>query len=73
MKNVMTFIRARLREPGTMRSLVIVLFGIRFGVDAATLIDALTALGLVALGAWSALTPDTKPDTVLPILGERHE
>lgn len=69
MRRLLAFIRARLREPGTMRSLVIVVFGIRFGVDAATLIDALTALGLVALGAWSAMTPEKK----LPIQGETHE
>ncbi len=43
-----------------MRSLVIVIFGVRYGMDAGSMIDALTGLALVGLGAMSALKPEGK-------------
>jgi hypothetical protein len=54
------YIRDRLSEPGTMRSLVVVLIGIQQGASAASMTDALVALALVALGAVSATMPERK-------------
>jgi hypothetical protein len=54
------FIRDRLSEPGTMRSLVIVILGVRMGADAASMVDAITSLALVLMGAVSALKPESK-------------
>lgn len=58
MARIAAYLRARLSEPGTMRSLVIVIFGVRYGMDAGTMIDAFTGLALVGLGAVSALKPE---------------
>lgn len=61
MGKVLEFLRARLSESGTMRSLVVVIVGVHMGADASTLIEALTSLALVALGAISAAMPEKKP------------
>lgn len=55
------FLRARLSEPGTLRSLVVVVIGVRMGADASTMVDAITSLGLVVMGAISAAMPEKKP------------
>jgi hypothetical protein len=58
MKNAISYLRDRLNEPGTLRSLVVVIIGIQQGADAAGMVDAIVALLLVALGAFSALKPE---------------
>lgn len=60
MSKVLAYLRDRLNESGTMRSLVIVVAGTRMGLDAMTVIDAVTGLALVLLGAISALKPEAK-------------
>ena len=61
MKRAAEYLRARLQEPGTLRSLVCVLIGIQQGASAASMVDHIVALGLVGLGTWSALKPEAKP------------
>lgn len=60
MARLAAYLRDRLSEAGTMRSLVIIIFGVRYGMDAGTMIDAITGLALVGLGAVSALKPEGK-------------
>lgn len=55
------FLRARLSEPGTMRSLVVVIVGVQMGATAEAMIEALTGVALVVLGAISAAMPERKP------------
>lgn len=55
------YIRDRLSEPGTMRSLVVVIVGIQIGATADAMIEALTGVALVVLGAISAAMPEKKP------------
>jgi hypothetical protein len=57
----LNYIRERLSEAGTMRSLVVVIVGLQMGVTADALIEALTGVALVALGAISAAMPEKKP------------
>lgn len=60
MRPVVDYLRDRLAEPGTMRSLVVVVVGIQQGASAASLVDHIVALALVAIGAVSALMPERK-------------
>jgi hypothetical protein len=60
MTRAIAYLHARLQEPGTMRSLVVVIVGIQQGASAASLTDHLVALALVGLGAVSALKPESK-------------
>jgi hypothetical protein len=60
MTRALAYLHARLQEPGTMRSLVVVIVGIQQGASAASLTDHLVALALVGLGAVSALKPESK-------------
>jgi hypothetical protein len=60
MTRAFDYLRARLAEPGTMRSLVVVILGVQQGASAASLTDHIVALALVALGAASALKPESK-------------
>lgn len=55
------YIRDRLSEPGTMRSLVVVIVGLQMGATADAMIEALTGVALVVLGAISAAMPERKP------------
>lgn len=57
---VLHYLRDRLAEPGTMRSLVVVIIGVQQGAAAASMTDHIVALALVALGAVSALKPESK-------------
>ena len=61
MRNALEFLRARLSEPGTMRSLVVVVVGVQMGATAEAMIEALTGVALVVLGAISAALPEKKP------------
>jgi hypothetical protein len=61
MTRVLEYLHARLQEPGTLRSLVVVIVGVQQGASADTMVDAITSLALVALGVFSALKPETPP------------
>lgn len=61
MMKALEYIRARLSESGTMRSLVVVIVGIQMGATADAMIEALTGVALVVLGAISAAMPEKKP------------
>lgn len=58
--HILEYLRDRLNEPGTLRSLVVVLVGIHSGASAEGMVDHIVALGLVALGAISAAMPERK-------------
>jgi hypothetical protein len=60
MRAAVDYLRARLAEPGTMRSLVVVILGVQQGASAASMTDHIVALALVAIGAVSALMPERK-------------
>jgi hypothetical protein len=60
MTRALDYLRARLGEPGTMRSLVVVILGFQQGASAASLTEHIVALALVAIGAVSALMPESK-------------
>ncbi len=54
------FIRARLEEPGTHRSLAVVLFALTGAGNSQALWEAVVYLVIASLGAWSALKPERK-------------
>ena len=60
MRAAVDYLRDRLAEPGTMRSLVVVILGVQQGASAASMVDHIVALALVAIGAVSALMPERK-------------
>lgn len=60
LKRVGAYLLARLQEPGTLRSLVVVLIGLHQGARAEDMTDSLVALAMVALGAVSALRAESK-------------
>ncbi len=60
MARLAAYLRDRLSEAGTMRSLIWVVIGISTGARAETMIEDLAALALVALGGWSALKSESK-------------
>ena len=55
------FIRARLSEPGTHRSLAVVLFALTGAGNSQALWEAAIYLVIALLGAWSAAKPERKP------------
>ena len=61
MKRAVDFIRDRLSEPGTMRSLAVVLFALTGAGNSQMLWEAIVFLGIALLGAVSALMPERKP------------
>lgn len=54
------FIRARLEEPGTHRSLAVVLFALTGAGNSQALWEAVIYLVIAGLGSWSALKPERK-------------
>lgn len=60
MKRALDFIRDRLAEPGTMRSLAVVLFAMTGAGNSQMLWEAAVYLAIAALGAISALMPERK-------------
>jgi hypothetical protein len=61
MKRAIDFVRDRLSEPGTMRSLAVVLFALTGAGNSQMLWEAIVFLGIALLGAVSALMPERKP------------
>ena len=61
MKRAIDFIQDRLSEPGTMRSLAVVLFALPGAGNSQALWEAAVYLLLALLGAVSALMPERKP------------
>ena len=59
MKRAIEFIQDRLSEPGTHRSLAVVLFAISGAGNSQALWEAVIYLVIAALGAWSALRPES--------------
>lgn len=55
------FIRDRLAEPGTHRSLAVVLFALTGAGNSQALWEAAIYLVIALLGAWSAAKPERKP------------
>ena len=60
MKRAIDFIQDRLSEPGTHRSLAVVLFAISGAGNSQALWEAVIYLVIAFLGAWSALRPESK-------------
>ena len=58
---VLTYIRERLAEPGTHRSLAVVLFAITGAGNSQALWEAVIYLVIMGLGAYSAASPESKP------------
>ena len=59
MKRALDFISDRLAEPGTARSLAVVLFAITGAGNSQALWEAVVYLVIAFLGAWSALRPES--------------
>jgi membrane protease YdiL (CAAX protease family) len=54
------FIRERLAEPGTARSIAVVLFALAGGGNSEAAWEAAIYVVIAILGAWSALRPESK-------------
>ena len=61
MKRTIDFICDRLAEPGTHRSLAVVLFALTGAGNSEELWMSAVYLVIAALGAWSAAKPERKP------------
>jgi len=61
MRRAVEFLWARLREPGTMRSVIWIVIGVATGARAETLVEDAAALALIVLGAISAAMEKPKP------------
>ena len=59
MRRALDFIRDRLAEPGTHRSLAVVLFAVSGAGNSQALREAVIYLVIAFLGAWSALRPES--------------
>lgn len=59
MKRAIDFIRDRLAEPGTHRSIAVVLFAVTGAGNSEELWMSVVYLAIAALGAWSALRPES--------------
>ena len=64
-RKVLLYIRERLAEPGTHRSLAVILFAITGAGNSQALWEAVIYLIIMALGAYSAATPERKPEPPL--------
>jgi hypothetical protein len=60
MKTVSEYLRARLAEPGTHRSLAVVLFALSGAGNSQDAWEAAIYLLIMALGAYSAAKPESK-------------
>ena len=60
----MKYLVDRLREPGTLRSLAVVLFGLLGITPDNSAMEGYVQLGILVLGAVSALMPEKKAETV---------
>lgn len=58
MQGAVGYLQDRLREPGSMRSLCVVLFALRGQVIDAQLLGAMVDVAIIALGAVSFLRPE---------------
>ena len=61
MRRAIDFIRDRLAEPGTHRSIAVVLFALTGAGNSQMLWEAAVYLAIAALGAISAAMPERKP------------
>lgn len=60
----MKYLVDRLREPGTLRSLAVVLFGLLGVTPDNSAMEGYVQIGILVLGAVSALMPEKKAETV---------
>jgi hypothetical protein len=60
MKRIVDFVRDRLAEPGTHRSLAVVLFAISGAGNSQEAWEAAVYLCIAGLGAYSAAKPESK-------------
>jgi len=58
MKDALNYLRDRLAEPGTARSIAVVLFALTGAGNSQEAWEAAVYLGITALGMWSALRPE---------------
>lgn len=56
----MNYLLARLNEPGTMRSLAVVIWGVMGAAPDDPRIEVTSYVLMALLGLWSALKPETK-------------
>jgi len=54
----MKYLLDRLKEPGTLRSLAVVLFALLGIVPDDALLQSVVSVAILALGGWSALMPE---------------
>jgi hypothetical protein len=64
MHDLAAYIRDRLAEPGTMRSLAVVLFALTGAGNSQAMWEAMIYLGIVALGMYSAGKPESTPTRI---------
>jgi hypothetical protein len=60
MKRAAAYVRDRLAEPGTMRSLAVVLFAMTGAGNSQAMWEAVLYLIIAALGTYSAAKPESK-------------
>jgi hypothetical protein len=60
MKRAIDFVRDRLSEPGTHRSIAVILFAATGAGNSEELWMSVVYLVIAVLGAWSALRPESK-------------
>lgn len=61
MTRALAYLLARLREPGSQRSLAVVLWGLTSATNSADVWDAGLGLAIALLGSASFLQPEAKP------------
>lgn len=67
------YLRANLRDPGTMRSIAWALVGLILAQRTEQSVEHYAALAVFVLGIVSAAIPPRTPEVKLPIRGETHE
>ena len=58
--HIVTYLRDRLAEPGTLRSCAVLLWGVSTATNSADVWEAGIGVALALLGGVSALKPETK-------------
>ena len=58
MKDALNYLRDRLAEPGTARSIAVVLFALTGAGNSQEAWEAAVFIAVVLLGMWSALRPE---------------
>jgi hypothetical protein len=64
----MQYFLDRLKEPGTLRSLAVVLFALLGIVPDDALLQSVVSVGILVLGGWSALMPEKSAQAAVTAL-----